>query len=70
MESEADIATRSGSRGVAVDCKAMLMVDQLRKHRVNITGISETEWFGQNVYDIDGYTLFHSGHSIPGRGQG
>ena len=57
MESEGNIATsvvRPGSRGVAVDRKATLMVQELKRFRMNITGISETKWFGQAVYNVEG----------------
>ena len=52
VEAEGSITTslsRPGSRGVAVDRKAILMVQELKKFRMNTTGISETKWFGQNV---------------------
>ena len=45
MVAEGGIATslaRPMSRGVTVDCKAMLMVDQFRKYQMKIFGISET----------------------------
>ena len=68
VEAEGSIATsvvRPGSRGVAVDRKATLMVQELKRFRMNITGISETKWFGQAVYNVEGYTILHSGRPIP-----
>ena len=41
-----------GGQGVTVDWKAYLMV--LKKYKVNLAGISETKWFGKNVYWVDG----------------
>ena len=46
VEAEGSIETsvvRSSTRGVAVDRKATLMVQELKKYRMSITGISETK---------------------------
>ncbi len=67
-EAEGNIVTsvaRPGSRSVPVDRKAMLMVQELRKYKMNVTGISETKWFGQEIYNINDFTVLHSGHPIP-----
>lgn len=32
---------------------------------MNLTGISEL-WFGQNIYNFDNYTIFHSGRPVLG----
>ena len=48
-------------------CKASLMVHEFKKYRINIAGISETKWFGQIImYEIEGYTILHSGHPVHG----
>lgn len=55
MEAEGSIATsvaRPSSRGVTVDRKAMLMVQELKRHRINVIGISETKWSEQAVYEV------------------
>ena len=47
VEAEGSIemsVVRPSARGVAVDRKATLMVQELRKYRMNITGYSETKW--------------------------
>ena len=36
---------------------------------ISITGISETKWFGQDVYEVDGFVLVHSGRPIPADGE-
>ena len=46
---------------MTVDWKAALMVYELKKYKVNEAGISETDWFGQAVYE---YTILHSGHPL------
>ena len=33
---------------------------------MNAVGISETKWFGQAVYLVDGCAVVHSGRPIPG----
>ena len=72
VEAEGNIETsvvRPSARGVAVDRKATLMVQELKKYRMNITGISETKWFGQAMYNVEGYTILHSGRPVPGDAQ-
>ena len=49
VESEGSIATaisRKGGRGVTVDRKVSLMVQELKKHGMNVVGISETKGLG------------------------
>ena len=41
------------------------MVRELKKYEVSMTGISETKWFGQVVYEVEGYTILHSGRPVP-----
>ena len=52
-------------RGVAVDRKVDLMVDELRKYSISVTGISETKCFGQEVYSVSNFTILHSGRPRP-----
>ena len=41
------------------------MVPEFKKYRINIALISETKWFGQIImYEIEGYTILHSGHPV------
>ena len=68
VEAEGPIETsvaRPSGRGVAVDRKVSLMVRELKKYEVSVTGISETKWFGQAVYEVEGYTILHSGRPVP-----
>ena len=72
VETEGRLATslaRPGSRGVPVDRKATMMVHELRKYKLKLVAISETKWFGQDVYNIEGYTILHSGCSVPRSGE-
>ena len=71
MESDGSIetaVTRKSGRGVAVDRKASLMVIELKKYRMNVVGISDTKWFGNAVYKVDGYVILHSGRPVPADG--
>ena len=52
-------------RGVMVDQKAALMMHVLKKYGVNIADISETIWFGQDVYEVEGHVILHSGCPLP-----
>ena len=52
--------------GGSVDRKLDLLVGELVYHRVAVVGIQETKWFGSDVWHATGgYTLLHSGRSIP-----
>jgi len=51
-----------------VDRKVKFLVHELRRFTMSMVGISETKWFGQAVYLVDGYTVVHSGRPVPGAG--
>ena len=55
------VVARRGGRDVAVNRKALFVVQEFGKFGMNVVGISETRWFGQNVYDVDGFLILHSG---------
>ena len=59
---------RAGPSFVAVDKKVRFLVRELMHFRMGITCISETKWFGKDVYEINGYIVLHSGHDLPGSG--
>ena len=68
---------RPMGRGVTVDRKTALMVHELKKYDMNITGISEMKWFGHDTYEVEGHVILHSGCPLPdespmecGEGQG
>ena len=49
VQNEGSIETatmRPGARGMAVDRKADMLVQELKKYQIRITRISETKWFG------------------------
>ena len=65
----ATAVSRQGGRGVVVDRKVMLMVQELHRFGINVVGVSETKWFGSAIYDVDGYLILHSGRAVPGEGE-
>jgi len=69
VESEGSVATASTGRGVQVDHKVNLLVGELRRFDISIAGISETKWFGEGVYEVDGFVLVHSGRPVPADGE-
>ena len=69
VESEGSVATASTRRGVQVDRKVNLLVEELRRFEISITGISKMKWFGQDVYEVDGFVLVHTGRPIPADGE-
>ena len=36
---------------------------------MGVVRISETKWFGEDVYEVDGFTVLHSGRSVPQSGK-
>lgn len=71
VEADGDICTgmsRPGGRKLVVDRKVEFLVRELRRFKMSIVGISETKWFGQAVYLVDGYTVVHSGRPVPAAG--
>ena len=32
---------------------------------MSITEVSETKWFGQGIYEVDGFVMVHSGRTLP-----
>ena len=68
-EGSVDTAVSRPGRGVAVDRKVDLMVDELKKYSISVTGISETKWFGQEVYSVSNFTVLHSGRPRPEQGE-
>ena len=48
-----------------VDGKIKFLVQELDCFLMRIVCISETKWFGDDVYEVDGFTVLHSGHSVP-----
>ena len=41
------------------------MVHELKKYGLSIAGISETKWFGKDLYDVEGFMILHSGRPLP-----
>ena len=58
----------TGPSSLAVGKKVRFLVCELMHFRMGITCISETKWFGKDVYEIDGYTVLHSDRDLPGSG--
>ncbi len=72
VESDGSIATgvsRQGGRGVAVDKKSRLMVQEFCKFGMNVVDLSETKWCGNALYNVDGYLILHSGRPVPAAGE-
>ena len=51
-----------------VDKRINFLVQELKRYRTSIVCISETKWFGDDVYEVDGFTVLHSGRSVPQSG--
>ena len=64
VEAEGSVATVSVRGGVQVDRKMNFVVDELCHFDMSITGIIESKWFGQGVYDVDDFVMIHSGKPL------
>ena len=53
---------------VRIDKKINFLVQELRRFHMSIACISETKWFGDDIYEVDGYTAIYLGHSVPQSG--
>jgi len=65
VKAEGSVVTASVREEVQVDRKINILVDELCRFDMSITGISESKWFGQGVYEVDGFILVHSGKPLP-----
>ena len=55
-------------RSEVVDRKLDLLVGEMKRYGVSVTGIQESRWFGREVWPAaDGYTFLHSGRPLPGK---
>ena len=61
--------SQRSKKSVSVDRKVELLVREFQRYRISIAGVSETKWFGNDIYSVDGFTVLHSGRAEPGRGQ-
>ena len=59
---------RPMGRPVHVDGKIKFLVQELDRFHMSMVCISETKWFGDDVYEVDGFTVLHSGRSVPQSG--
>ena len=72
LDSEGNFKTSLSQRSkksVSVDRKVELLIREFQRYRISIAGVSETKWFGNDIYSVDGFTVLHSGRAEPGRGQ-
>ena len=53
----------------AVDRELDFLVAELEKFEVDIAGIQETRWFGNDVWSTAGSTFLHSGRPLPTPGE-
>ena len=50
---------------MVVPHKLDLLARELKRYGISIAGIQEINWFGSDVWPVDGYTLLHSGSPLP-----
>ena len=55
---------RTGKLPVAAERKIRFLVNELKCFGMGAVCISETKWFGSDMYEVDGFTVLHSGHCL------
>ena len=53
----------------SVERKVVLMIWELKRYATFAAAISETKWFGNDIYEIENYTILHSGRQLPKEGE-
>lgn len=48
-----------------VEKKAVLKVWELKRYNIFVAGISETKWFGNNIYEVEDHVILHPGRKLP-----
>ena len=48
-----------------VNRKLDFLARELKRYGVSIAAIQETKWYGNDVWQANGYTFFHSGRPLP-----
>ena len=43
------------------ETKSTLLIWELKRYGIFAAGISETNWFGNNIYEVEECTILHSG---------
>ena len=62
--------SRSDRRGKGtVERESTLMVWELKHYNIFVATISEMKWFGNNIYEVEGHAILHSGRPLPGDGE-
>ena len=54
---------------VSVDKKINFLVRELKRFRMGVVCVSKIKWFGEDIYEVDGFTVLHSGRSVPQSGE-
>ncbi len=49
-----------------VERKAMILVWELKRYSTFAAAISETQWFGNNIFEVEDHVILHSGRKLPG----
>ncbi len=65
---ETDRARKGKRMKGAVEKKSVLLVWELKRYNVYAAGISETKWFSDHVYRVEGFTILTSGRRLPDQG--
>ena len=53
----------------SVERRSTLLVWELKRYNIFAATISETKWFGNNMYEVEDHLILHSGRTTPGTGE-
>ncbi len=69
VENMGSIETASRRRNVVEDKKIVRVVDHLKRYDIDIAGIQETHWFGDETYNVEDRLVLTSGRPVPCGGE-
>ena len=53
----------------SVERKVALLIWELKRYNIYAAGISETKWFNNNICEVEGHVVLHSGRELPKDGE-
>ena len=59
VEAEGLVTTALIQKGVSIDRKINCYLEELFQFEMSISGVSKTKWFGQGVYEVDGFVMVY-----------
>ena len=65
LDEEGDLQTARKQGQSTILRKVRFLVQELKRYNIAVTGISETKWFGNDIYDLGSHTIKHADREVP-----